>query len=93
MQNQKKAVSFPFPGKTIEESVRQFSKDWDYSIPLLLKPKDESNLLTSVQLVEIQTKQNLAMKILADGRIFSLNHNTSSTLFDNGYIIDISYLG
>lgn len=92
MTKLKKSVCFPFPGRTLEESEKKFSADWDYSIPLLLKPKDGNPPLTQVKISEIQNDQKVILKLLKDGRILSLDDTTSNVLFTQGYTIDSSYL-
>lgn len=85
-------MRFPFKGKTEEESYQIILKDWSYSKPLLLKPKEGFQRLTESKISEIRGMQNARLEPLADGRILSLTKEATDILFENGYVLDLSYI-
>ena len=86
-------MKFPFTGKTEEESFRIILKDWSYSRALLLKPKDGFLPLAESDISEMKKVPNVRLEQLPDGRVFSLSKEATDVLFENGYVIDISYIG
>ena len=86
-------MEFPFKGKSLEDSEQIVSKKWSYDkFPLLLTPKKGCSPLTDVKIGEIQSNVELRYKLLADGRIFSLDSQTSDVLFNEGYTVDVEFI-
>jgi len=83
-------MKYPFKGKTEDESARIISNKWDYSKPLLLKPKGQK--LTESKILEMRNDPNVRLEQLPDGRILSLTKEATNVLFENDYIVDITYI-
>ena len=85
-------MKYPFKGKTEDESARIISNKWDYSKPLLLKPKANCQILTESKILEMREDPNVRLEQLPDGRILSLTKEATNVLFENDYIVDITYV-